>query len=180
MYLLNKSSNKAKFDVILPIPNGLPHDYWINHICKNLNTTCAIDEVLMFYRRHSNAFSFNYIGQEKNWYSKIKKKLVDCINSAIEKHSIKAFNIESNKFSNLKRIIDILGSDQSKHYWFKPNDNIDYINEINNKKLGFDSRTKIIEASIFKRPILIIKALKSGVYKPFHGFRTALDDLFKF
>ena len=167
-------------DIILPIPNGLPHDYWINHICRNLNLTCPIDEVLMFYRRHENAFSFNYIGQKKNWLAKIKKIFVDKIKNFIDKHSIKAFYIEKNKYSRLKNLMDILCSNPSKYYWFKPKDNINYINEINNKKLGFDSRLKVIEASTYKRPTLIMKALKKGSYKPFHGFRTAFDDFFKF
>lgn len=159
------------------------HDGWFYYLSSELKIRNIIKEPLMFYRRHPKAVTYCSSNNAFAFFLKLKKQIVNAINNLIETHSSKKLE---------EKLVRAQKKQQSVSFFIKEleaNNSIKKIDlsliqkihsETNIKANALQERHKAISVTGIKRIKAILKAYKSGAYKPFKGIRTACDDLFRF
>lgn len=162
-----------------PIPYNYSFDGWLYYLSSEMKVRYVLDEVLGYYRRHDKAVTFDTIGKNQSFIEATKKRILKNIKNIKFIHSMESINAHfAPKIATLEFVRKIKVNKELPD-WV----DIELLNKLeNSSKIEvefFKTRYNAMSVNGLSRLRRILSAYKKGVYNNFHGFRTAIDDLFR-
>lgn len=171
---------RSYLNYMLPIPYCYSFDRWLSLPASELKVRYELDRVLGYYRRHENAITFETIGKSQNFINIAKRKIRSNIRSIKRARSMEEIDYRYTRETSIIEFARRVRANKILPAWIDE----ELLNKLESSakiKVGaFKVRYNAISVKGLKRFQRILRAYKNGVYKNFHGFQTAFDDLFRF
>ena len=171
---------RSYLDYMLPIPYCYSFDRWLSLPAHVLKVRYELDKVLGYYRRHENAITFETIGKSQSFINIAKRRIRSNIRSLNRARSMEEIDYRYTRETSIVEFARRVRANKVLPIWIDE----ELLNELENtaktKVEAFKVRYDAISVKGFERFRRILRAYKKGIYKNFHGFQTALDDLFRF
>ncbi len=171
---------RSYLDYMLPIPYCYSFDRWLSLPASELKVRYELDTVLGYYRRHENAITFDTIGKSQNIINIAKRKIKSNIRSIKRARSMEEIDYRYTRETSIVEFARRVRANKELPAWI----NEELLNKLESsakiKVEAFKVRYNAISVTGLERLQRILRAYKKGIYKNFHGFQTALDDLFRF
>lgn len=165
---------------MLPIPYCYSFDRWLSLPASELKVRYELDTMLGYYRRHENAITFDTIGKSQNFINIAKRKIRSNIRSIKRARSMEEIDYRYTRETSIVEFARRVKADSHFPKWIDK----ELLNKLESsakiKVEAFKVRYNAISVCGLKRLQRILRAYKKGIYKNFHGFQTAFDDLFRF
>ena len=162
-----------------PIPYSYSFDGWLYYLSSEMKVRYVLDEVLGYYRRHDKAVTFDTIGNNQSFIEATKKRILKNIKNIKFYHSMESINAHYTPKAASLEFTRKIKANKTFPEWV----DIELLNKLecrSQKEVElFKARYKAISVKGLSRLRRILSAYKKGVYNNFHGFRTAIDDLFR-
>lgn len=171
---------RSFLDTVKDIPDEFAFDSWFTHVANAIDVRFSLCEVLSYYRRHDEAVTINALSGKSGVIYKIKQKLVHLKDQTKNARTITHFEEQHCKTSLLLKYLQNLNNKESLPEWVSKELLEEKCLSLELIENSFQERLKAFSLKGFDKFKQILRTYKSGAYKHFHGFRTAIDDLFRF
>ena len=163
-----------------PIPYSYSFDGWLYYLSSEMGVRYVLDEVLGYYRRHDKAVTFDTIGNNQSFIELTKKRILKNIKNIKFYHSMESINAQFAPKAASLEFTRKIKANKTLPEWV----DIELLNNLEKQAQkeveSFKVRYNAISVNGLSRLRRILRAYKKGVYNNFHGFRTAIDDLFRY
>ena len=170
---------RSYLNYMLPIPYCYSFDRWLSLVAFELKVRYELDRVLGYYRRHENAITFDIVGKSQNFINVAKRKIRSNIRSIKRARSMEEIDYRYTRETSIIKFSRRVRTNKELPAWIDEELLDKLENSAKIKVEAFKIRYNAISVKGIERLQRILRAYKKGVYKNFHGFQTAIDDLFR-
>ncbi len=172
-------ARRSYLDYMLPIPYCYSFDRWLSLPASEIKVRYELDTVLGYYRRHENAITFETIGKSQNFINTAKRRIRNNLRSIKRVRTMEEIDYRYTRETSIVEFARRIKANKQLPDWVDE----ELLNKLENsakiKVEAFKIRYNAISVKGLQRLQRILRAYKNGIYKNFHGFQTAIDDLFR-